>query len=70
MQISVAGSDHVTAVAPQIAENADYWRRCADDALEVAYELRDGPSITRMLEIGRRYERLARRAEERERDKY
>jgi hypothetical protein len=68
MEASAIGSGDVRAVAPRITEDADYWRRRADEALEVAYELRDGPSITRMLEIGRRYERFARQAEQRERE--
>lgn len=68
MQVSALGSDTSSAVAPRITENADYWHRRSEEALEVAYELRDGPAITRMLEIGRQYERLARRAEERERE--
>jgi hypothetical protein len=67
MQASDLGSDHSNAVAPAITGSADYWRRRSEEALEVAYELRDGPAITRMLEIGRQYERLARQAEERER---
>ena len=68
MQASALGADHSNAVAPRITESADYWRRRSEEALEVAYELRDGPAITSMLEIGRRYERLARQAEERERE--
>lgn len=68
MQALEAGSNHSNAVAPRITESADYWRRRSEEALEVAYELRDGPAITRMLDIGRQYERLARQAEERERE--
>ena len=70
MQASVLGLDHSRVVAPRITETADYWRRRADEALEVAYELKGGPAITRMLEIGRQYERLARQAEQRERENY
>ena len=68
MQASAMRSDHSMAVAPRITEDAAYWRRRADEALEVAYELRSGLAITRMLDIGRQYERLARQAEERERE--
>lgn len=68
MQALESGSNHSNAVAPRITESADYWRRRSEEALEVAYELRDGPAITRMLDIGRQYERLARQAEERERE--
>ena len=68
MQALELGCNHSNAVAPRITESADYWRRRSEEALEVAYELRDGPAITRMLDIGRQYERLARQADERERE--
>ena len=68
MQVSALGADHSSAVAPRTTKSADYWRQRSEEALEVAYELRGGAAITKMLEIGRQYERLARQAEERERE--
>lgn len=67
MQHAIPGSAHGRNILPQAAVNADYWRRRADETLEVAYELRDPVAISKMLEIGRRYERLARQAEQRQR---
>lgn len=65
MQVSASGREYPRMAPPSIAENADFWRRCADVALKVAYKLKDGPAIVRTLEIRRQYERFARQAEER-----
>jgi len=65
MQASASGREYPRIAPPRITENADFWRRCADIALKVAYQLKDGPAIVRTLEIRRQYERFARQAEER-----
>jgi hypothetical protein len=65
MQASASGREWPRTAPPRITENADFWRRCADVALKVAYKLKDGPAVARTLEIRRQYERFARQAEER-----
>jgi hypothetical protein len=67
MHLSASGRESLRTAPPRATENSDFWRRCADVALEVAHELKDGPAIARTLEIRRQYERLARQAEEHER---
>lgn len=65
MQTSLRAAKARTIPPPPAADAASYWRRRADESLEIAYELKDAAAISKMLEIGRRYERLARQAEAR-----
>jgi hypothetical protein len=51
----------------QHIDDPDYWRLRAEEALQIAYELTDGDALSRMLEVGKRYERRARLAEQRQR---
>lgn len=62
MQVSATRREHTRTTEPRITKNVDFWRHCAKVARKVAHALNDGPAITRTLEIGRQYERLAREA--------
>jgi len=62
----VEGVDAMPESPPSsLQHDAEYWRLRAEEALEVAYEMTNPDALSRMLGIGKRYERLARLAEER-----
>ncbi len=60
---SSGGKDRIPPPSQRQRRDCEYWRRRAEEALEIAYEMTDAVAISQMLEIGRRYELRARQAE-------
>jgi hypothetical protein len=52
-------------LALSVFNDPEYWRRRAEEARDIAEQMKDMPSKDVMLRIAKDYERLAKRAEER-----